>query len=104
MELAHDRKLLDNYIAAKNRQEVALRFLAEDVLARLDLKKGEVVEEAGGLFYKVDNVSVYVYGTEPRLTLMGNRVYKTGRRPARASSHLCATGWRKVLDTSGLTL
>lgn len=74
--------------------------LGAEALQSVGLKAGDLVQEVDtGLRYRIITVQCFISNGEVCLTILANRVYKNGRRPARSWTSL--SGWRyeKVVDS-----
>lgn len=95
-----DEALVAEYARACAEKEAAEQAMSNVVLASVNLKKGDVVEDtSNGLHYTLDYCSVHFNGRKVGISVAGKRTWKSGRKAGRTaytSSFLSLSDLKKV--------
>lgn len=101
MQLKADPTLMRMFLAAEEEYHDAQRQLCTDAMKSSPYQKGDIVRDLDtGARYRIENATAWVKNGRVTLALNGTRVYTTGRRDARTSSHIYSDRLEKVVDTA----
>lgn len=94
------KELRSRYHSARLEWELVQRLVSEEIMSQSPFKKNDVVRDKDtGARYRVDGGNGYLRDGDVSYTyLRGYRVYKTGRREARAQTTLSPFNLELVTD------
>lgn len=77
---------MQRFAAAEKERASAMEDIKNTVLENLDFKVGFLVEhKESGHRYRLIDIHPYIYGGEVVITMIGRRVWKTGRRAGKSA-------------------